>query len=145
MALYTCTALARDQIAILYYLAVLTVITIIVAIVVGIIQLLTLIRNAAEPTRRFWDGVEVVEDHYDIIGLAICASFLVFGGIGVLVYKPWRRHIDHREQDLDEQCTEGSVERDALLRGEDPMEGYDEGLEEDTSLHRPRGDKFQPV
>lgn len=145
MALYTSTALARDQIAILYYSAVLTLITIIVAIIVGIIQLLTLIRNVAEPTGRFWDGVEVVEDHYDIIGLAICTSFLVFGGISILVYKPWRRYIDRREQDLDEQRTEGSVERDALLPGEDPMERYDEGLEEDTSLHRPGGDRFQPV
>jgi nickel/cobalt transporter (NiCoT) family protein len=85
MALYTSTALARDQIAILYYSTVLTIITIVVAIVVGVIQLLTLIRNVAEPTGRFWDGVEVVEDHYDVIGLGICASFLVFGGISVIM------------------------------------------------------------
>jgi high-affinity nickel-transport protein len=71
MALYTSTAQARDRIAILYNSIVLTAITINVAIVVGIIQLLSLIRNVAEPTGRFWDGVEVIEDHYDIIGLRI--------------------------------------------------------------------------
>lgn len=137
IALYTSTALARDQIAILYYSTVLTIITIVVAIVVGVIQLLTLIRNVTEPTWRFWDGVEVVEDHYDVIGLGICASFLVFGGISVIMYRPWRRYIDRREQGVDEERPkEGSVERDALLRGEGSIEGYDEGLEEDTSLHR---------
>ena len=145
MALYTSTALAQDQIAILYYSTVLTAITIIVAIVVGVIQLLTLIRNVTEPTGKFWDGVEVVEGYYDIIGLAICVSFLVFGGISVLVYKPWRRYIDRRRQVLDEQRIEGSVERDALLGEGDLIEGYDEGLEEDTSLHRLGGDSLRPI
>ena len=31
---------------------------------------------------------------HDQIGGAICASFLVFGGLSVLVYKPWRRRVD---------------------------------------------------
>ena len=70
MALYTSTAAAKDQIAILYYSIVLTVITIIVAIVIGVLQLLSLILNVAEPTGPFWHGVEVAGDHYDIIGKA---------------------------------------------------------------------------
>ena len=45
MALYTSTAFAKDQIAILYYSIVLTVITITVAMVIGFIQLLTLVRT----------------------------------------------------------------------------------------------------
>ena len=68
MALYTSTAFAKDKIAILYYSIVLTTITVIVAIVIGVIQLLTLILNVAEPSGRFWQGVETAGDHYDIIG-----------------------------------------------------------------------------
>ena len=68
MSLYTSTAAAKDQIAILYYSIVLTVITVAVAMVIGIIQLLSLILNIAEPTGRFWDGVEVAGEHYDVIG-----------------------------------------------------------------------------
>ncbi|KAI9803298.1 MAG: hypothetical protein M1825_002089 [Sarcosagium campestre] len=101
MTLYTSTALARDQIAILYYSIVLTAITVIVALVIGIIQLLSLVLNVAEPSGRFWDGVASAGDHYDIIaffpaiqGGAICASFVVFFAISVLFYRPWRRRID---------------------------------------------------
>lgn len=69
MALYTSTSLAKDQIAILYYSIVLTVITVTVAIVIGIIQLLILISNVAEPSGKFWDGVDVAGNHYEIIGM----------------------------------------------------------------------------
>lgn len=69
MALYTSTALAKDRIAILYYSIILTAVTVIVAFVIGIIQLLSLILNVAEPTGKFWDGVAVASDHYDIIGM----------------------------------------------------------------------------
>lgn len=68
MSLYTSTAAAKDQIAILYYSIVLTVITVAVAMVIGVIQLLSLILNVAKPSGRFWDGVEVAGDHYDVIG-----------------------------------------------------------------------------
>lgn len=68
MALYTSTALARDQIAILYYSIVLTAITVIIAIAIGVIQLLTLILNVAEPKGKFWDGVGFAGDHYEAIG-----------------------------------------------------------------------------
>ena len=113
MALYISTTLAKDRIAILYYSIVLTVVTVIVAVVIGIIQLLSLIQNVAEPSGRFWAGVEVAGDHYDVIGLytdatrhhedlltspggGICGSFLVFGGLSILLYKPWRRWFDER-------------------------------------------------
>lgn len=69
MALYTSTSLAKDQIAILYYSIVLTVITITVAIVIGVIQLLILILNVAEPSGKFWEGVGIAGDHYEIIGM----------------------------------------------------------------------------
>ena len=50
MALYTSTAFAKDQIAILYYSIVLTVITITVAMVIGLVQMLTLVRTIPHPT-----------------------------------------------------------------------------------------------
>ncbi|KAL4785501.1 high-affinity nickel-transport protein-domain-containing protein [Aspergillus varians] len=86
----------RDPVAFLYYSIVLTTLTVIVAIVIGVIQLLTLILNVAEPTGRFWDGVQTAGDYYDVIGGGICGAFLVFGTISVFVYKPWRRWIARR-------------------------------------------------
>ena len=68
MALYTSTAAAKDPIAVLYYSIVLTVITVLVAVVIGVLQLLSLILNVAEPKGRFWHGVEVAGEHYDVIG-----------------------------------------------------------------------------
>lgn len=76
MTLYTSTALAKDQVAILYYSIVLTVITVMVAIVIGLIQLLTLILNVAQPSGRFWDGVAVAGEHFDIIGRFLSIPFL---------------------------------------------------------------------
>ena len=68
MTLYTATALGRDQLAILYYSSVLTAVTILAALIIGFIQLLSLVQNVAQPEGRFWDGVQVAGDHYDIIG-----------------------------------------------------------------------------
>jgi len=116
MALYTSTALAKDQIAILYYSIMLTIITVVVAMVVGFIQMLSLIFNVAQPSGKFWDGVAVAGDHYDIIGGAICCSFVVFGGLSVLIYKPWRRRVDkmrqiqHQPQQLQEDEELGIID-----------------------------------
>ncbi|CAF9932998.1 hypothetical protein IMSHALPRED_009033 [Imshaugia aleurites] len=98
MALYTSTAFAKDQIAILYYSIVLTVITITVAMVIGLVQMLTLVLNVAQPSGKFWGGVAVTGDHYDVIGGAICGSFVVFGGLSVVLYRPWRRRIDRKRE-----------------------------------------------
>ncbi len=68
LTLYTSPSLAKDQIAILYYSIVLTAITVAVAIVIGIIQLLSLILNVARPSGRFWHGVQVAGEHYDVLG-----------------------------------------------------------------------------
>ncbi|TKA81953.1 hypothetical protein B0A55_01919 [Friedmanniomyces simplex] len=99
MSLYTSARLAKDAIAVLYYQCVLTAVTVAVALVIGIIQLLGLIlRVKPGLTGRFWNGVEVAGDHYDIIGGAICGSFVVFGLLSVLLYRPWRVTIDRRRQ-----------------------------------------------
>ncbi|KAE8146307.1 nickel transport protein [Aspergillus avenaceus] len=86
----------RDPIAFLYYSIVLTCLTVVVAIVIGVIQLLTLVLNVAEPTGRFWDGVQTAGDYYDAIGGGICGCFIIIGGLSVLVYKPWRRWVARR-------------------------------------------------
>lgn len=56
MTLYTSTAIAKDQIAILFYSIVLTIITVAVALVIGVIQMLSLIQNALQPVGTFWVG-----------------------------------------------------------------------------------------
>ncbi|KAJ5750806.1 Nickel/cobalt transporter high-affinity [Penicillium manginii] len=86
----------RDPIAFLYYSIVLTTLTVIVAIVIGVIQLLTMILNVTNATGRFWDGVQVAGDYYDVIGGSICGCFLIIGGLSVLLYKPWRRWMARR-------------------------------------------------
>ncbi|CAG8389743.1 unnamed protein product [Penicillium salamii] len=86
----------RDPVAFLYYSIVLTTLTVIVAIVIGVIQLLTLVLNVTDAEGKFWDGVQVAGDYYDAIGGGICGCFIVFGGLSVLVYKPWRRWMDQK-------------------------------------------------
>ncbi|KAF4625485.1 hypothetical protein G7Y89_g12683 [Cudoniella acicularis] len=96
MTLYTSTSLARDTIAILYYSIVLTAITVMVAICIGTIQLLSLVAGVANPSGKFWDGVGAVGDHFDIIGGSICGSFIFFGVLSVLLYRPWRQRVDRK-------------------------------------------------
>ncbi|CAK1364823.1 High-affinity nickel transport protein nic1 [Cercospora beticola] len=97
MSLYTSARLAKDAIAVLYYQCVLTAITVAVAISIGVIQLLTMIHNVRPDFEGpFWDGVDVAGEHYDVIGGAICGSFVVFGLLSVLLYKPWRRSVDRK-------------------------------------------------
>ncbi|OKP10891.1 High-affinity nickel transport protein nic1 [Penicillium subrubescens] len=81
----------RDPIAFLYYSIVLTTLTVIVAIVIGVIQLLTMILNVTDAKGKFWDGVQTAGDYYDVIGGSICGCFIIFGGLSVFLYKPWRR------------------------------------------------------
>lgn len=97
MSLYTSARLAKDAIAVLYYQCVLTAITVVVAVVIGVIQLLNLIVNVKpDLSGSFWHGVEVAGEHYDIVGGGICGSFLVFGCLSVVLYRPWRRRIDQK-------------------------------------------------
>ncbi|KAL4878999.1 high-affinity nickel-transport protein-domain-containing protein [Aspergillus karnatakaensis] len=108
----------RDPVAFLYYSIVLTTLTVIVAIIIGVIQLLTLILNVAEPTGRFWDGVQTAGDYYDVIGGGICGAFLVFGTLSVFVYKPWRRWVGKRHGQLSTSGDEEGRYRDEVEGGE---------------------------
>lgn len=96
MALYTSKAFSRDVVAILYYSIVLTGITVFVSAFIGIVQVLTLIQNVAEPEGGFWDAVDAIGEHFDIIGASICGMFLLVGIGSVLVYRPWRRRMQRR-------------------------------------------------
>lgn len=108
----------KDPIAFLYYSIVLTTLTVIVAIVIGVIQLLTMIANAAEPEGKFWDGVDVVGEYYDVIGGAICGCFIIFGGISVFLYRPWRRWIDEQVRQELRQSDEEGLGGDGGVTGE---------------------------
>jgi len=98
MALYTSKAFSRDVVAILYYSIVLTGITVFVSAFIGIIQLLSLVQNVAEPEGPFWDGLDAIGEHYDIVGGCICGVFLLVGVGSILVYRPWRRRQERRMQ-----------------------------------------------
>jgi nickel/cobalt transporter (NiCoT) family protein len=130
MTLYTSTSLARDLVAILYYSIVLSAITVLVAICIGIIQLLSLVANFS--TGKFWDGVDAVGDHFDIIGGGICGAFVVFGLLSVLVYKPWRRWVDKnrmRRADIEDPLSQ------VLENGAEGKSGQVPCLKEAFELH----------
>jgi hypothetical protein len=55
-----------------------------------------MILSVTDATGKFWDGVQIAGDYYDVIGGGICGCFLVVGGLSVLCYKPWRRWMDRR-------------------------------------------------
>ncbi|OOF92463.1 hypothetical protein ASPCADRAFT_517854 [Aspergillus carbonarius ITEM 5010] len=111
----------RDPVAFLYYSIVLTCLTVMVAIVIGVIQLLTLVLNVANPTGKFWDGVQVAGDYYDAIGGGICGCFIIIGGLSVVVYKPWRRWIARRHGKTIVTDVEGYRDEPATTRPDTPI------------------------
>lgn len=115
-ALYSCARLASDRVAVAYYQTVLTGVTVLVAAIIGTFQVLTMIDSAAQPTGRFWDGVNVIGEHYDVLGGVICGCFVVFGGLATVLYRPWRRRLDARRRRI------GVVEEDLLVVGEADQE-----------------------
>ncbi|KAH0538131.1 hypothetical protein FGG08_005239 [Glutinoglossum americanum] len=142
MTLYTSTALARDQIAILYYSIVLTVVTVIIAVTIGVIQLLTLILHVAEPKGKFWDGVGFAGDRYDVIGGAICGSFILFGGLSVLLYRPWRRYVDRtRRIEIQSESLggeDGEEHPPHPISAQEIFEGTTQGIGPSEETHIPK-------
>jgi len=110
MTLYSSARLGGDAIAVLFFQVVLTGVTVVVAVIIGVLQLLNMVLAVAEPEGKFWDGVGIAGDNYDIIGGSICGSFLVFGGLGALVYRPWRRRVDARREMLRKDQEERGLE-----------------------------------
>ncbi|KNG82693.1 nickel transport protein [Aspergillus nomiae NRRL 13137] len=124
----------RDPIAFLYYSIVLTCLTVVVAIVIGVIQLLTLVLNVAEPTGKFWDGVQTAGDYYDAIGGGICGLFIIIGALSVVVYKPWRRWVARRHGKTIVTDEEGNQDNVAAPRSETPILSEERGGASGTSM-----------
>lgn len=118
----------RDPVAFLYYSIVLTTLTVIVAIVIGVIQLLTMILNVTGAKGKFWDGVQTAGDYYDVIGGSICGCFIVFGGLSVVLYKPWRRWMARRHGRAMVIDEEGHLDETRGL-------GYESGDESGVIVH----------
>ena len=74
----------------------LTSLSIGIAITIGTIQLLSLIYNIRQPEGQFWDGVQWLNDHYDIIGGVICGTFLLLGIIIFITAKILRKQSRNR-------------------------------------------------
>jgi high-affinity nickel-transport protein len=103
-----------DPLIFLYYSTILTGLTVIVALVIGIIQLLSLILNVAEPTGKFWDGVAVAGDYYDVIGGSICGLFLVVGIGAIWFYARFKRWVHAtREANIARRFRETSQRQEA--------------------------------
>ena len=112
----------KDPLTFLYYSIVLTTLTVLCAIIIGLIQLLSLILNTAHPTGRFWTGVASASDHYEIIGGAICASFVVFGGLSVMCYGPWKRRVDRGRERRRREGSEVEGEEENDRRDEEVVD-----------------------
>ncbi len=145
MALYTSTAMAKDQIAILYYSIVLTATTVAVAMAIGSIQMLSLIQNIVQPSGKFWDGVIIAGEYYDIIGGAICCSFIVFGALSVLIYKPWRRRINRTRQILQQpQQLQKDVELATVIEAREPSDWKGTRLDQEAPISNRPEDAPKP-
>lgn len=120
----------RSPLTFLYYSTVLTALTVVVALVIGVIQLLSLILNVGvsqetAENSKFWQGVELAGEYYDVIGGIICGSFVIVGIASVFCYRPWRRWVDRERARLrvvDDEPDRGTVE---LL--DDNVEGLQAG------------------
>ncbi|KAJ9614443.1 hypothetical protein H2200_002579 [Cladophialophora chaetospira] len=113
----------KDPLTFLYYSIVLTTLTVLCAIIIGILQLLSLILNVASPHGRFWDGVATAGDYYEVIGGAICGSFVVFGGISVLCYKRWRAWVERERARLRAEREAGTRDGERSRCEEDTEDG----------------------
>lgn len=131
----------KDPLTFLYYSIVLTTLTVICAIVIGVIQLLTLVLNVANPEGPFWDGVAAAGDSYEIIGGAICGSFVIVGGLSVLMYGRFKSWVERRRARLPRsEGAGGPPYRDAETHsgdgrrsgGEDGARVVEEVVEVDT-------------
>lgn len=98
LTLYTSKAFSRDLVAILYYSIMLTGVTIVVSAFISVIQFLNLAEAIAEPKGAFWDGLDTLGDHWDIIGGCICGVFLVAGVGSILFYGPWKRRMERGQR-----------------------------------------------
>src|SRR5271169_2740562 len=94
-------AMSRPSMTRLFHSILLTSLSIGIAITIGVIQLLSLIYNIREPTGPFWDGVQWINDRYDIVGGVICGAFLIIGIGGAIIGKLIRDKRKRNRNELD--------------------------------------------
>ena len=94
--LYLSPAFARDPLVTLYYSLVLTAITVVVSAFVATVQVLSIIESIFKPKGAFWDALDVLSSHFDIVGAAICGLFALVAIGAVFIYKPWRERMAQR-------------------------------------------------
>ena len=125
------TPRVRSPLTFLYYSIVLTALTVMVALIIGVIQLLSLILNVAVSQEtaeksRFWHGVEMAGEYYDVIGGVICGSFVIVGVVSVLCYRHWRQWVDRERARL--RVRNGEPSRgEAVLLEQDSHDGAQQG------------------
>ena len=84
------------------------------------------------------------------LGGGICSSFIVLGGLSMLLYKPWRRRIDygrqirHQPQQLQDKETGTVVENEAVTGRKDFRRHEDESINEERSLGRSPTHEAEP-
>lgn len=124
------SARAKDPLLFLYYSTVLTCLTVVVALVIGTIQLLTLIQAVTNGTGQFWNGIIVAGDWWEVIGGCICGSFIIVGIISVLCYRPFRRRVERKRQEMGLHAGE-----EALDDGEGTSQAQSGPLRKNASQH----------
>lgn len=68
------------------------------------------------------------------IGGSICASFIVFGALSALLYKPWRRHIDQKRRQSQAQLQDQDNDNNDVAAAAD-LEGAVEVTSGTASEH----------
>ncbi|EEB09611.1 NiCoT heavy metal ion transporter Nic1 [Schizosaccharomyces japonicus yFS275] len=94
-----------------YYSFVLTVISVIAAYTIGVIQMLSLIENVGDKHGSFWDLLDSVSGHYEIVGASICGLF-VLGGLLSICLHDWIKNkyvrFDVHPSDVEASIPSGS-------------------------------------
>ena len=87
----------------------------------------------------------------EALGGGICSSFIVLGGLSVLLYKPWRRRTDygrqirHQPQQLqDDEKTGTVVENEAVTGGKDVRRPGEDSTIEGQSSGKPPSHEAEP-
>ncbi|MDE1187995.1 MAG: HoxN/HupN/NixA family nickel/cobalt transporter [Pantoea sp.] len=71
----------------LYYNLTITMMSVVVAFFIGGIEVLSLLSDKMAFTGLFWRDVQALTDHFNTLGYAIIALFLISWGISALIYR----------------------------------------------------------
>ncbi|WP_416414655.1 HoxN/HupN/NixA family nickel/cobalt transporter [Pantoea sp. App145] len=71
----------------LYYNLTITMMSVVVAFFIGGIEVLSLLSDKMAFTGLFWRDVQVLTDHFNTLGYAIIALFLISWGVSALIYR----------------------------------------------------------